>query len=191
MSRRGRRADRARDRRASDDREHPIGTSSQGVGRERDRERARIVLARRRREAATTARAAHDRAERELLDVLDAAARRLLREQLEAEARDDVTHAISGELYDELLHGTSLDDGTSEQATWGYGSARCRHRGARDGACRREAQDGVGHRVTMTGSLDAWRAIADYARDRGEMERRSSATSTRHGSSSEQAERTP
>lgn len=110
-------------------------------------------------------------AERELLDVLDAAARRLLHEALAAEARGDVTHAISGELHDELLHATALDDGEGERTKWGYGVTRAvdvevhtmTHAGVR-------RKHGVGHRVRMTGSLDAWRAIAEYARDRSEME---------------------
>jgi hypothetical protein len=84
---------------------------------------------------------------------------------------DTLTQAISGELYDELQHGTSLDDGTSDSATWGYGSSRAVdievHAMVRAGVSRKS---GFGHRVTMSGSLDAWRAIAEFARDRGEME---------------------
>lgn len=112
-------------------------------------------------------------AERELLDVLDAAARRLLREQLEAEARDEITHAISGELHDELLHDPALDDGTSAHKTWGYGVTRAVdvevHAMTHDGVSR---EHGLGRRVTMSGSLDAWRALSAYARDRGETVRR-------------------
>jgi hypothetical protein len=82
-----------------------------------------------------------------------------------------ITHAISGELYDELAHGTALDDGTSDVATWGYGSTRdvdiAVHRMVRAATSRKV---GFGRRLTMTGSLDAWQAIAAYARDRGEME---------------------
>ena len=83
-----------------------------------------------------------------------------------------ITHAISGELYNELNEGTALDDGTAPESTWGYGESRAADIEVRTmvktGAT--STKRGFGYSVKMTGSREAWAAIAAYARDRGEME---------------------
>jgi hypothetical protein len=80
--------------------------------------------------------------------------------------------SISGELYNELNEGTALDDGTAPESTWGYGATREVDVEVRTmvktGATM--TNRGFGRSVKMTGSTEAWAAIAAYARDRGEME---------------------
>jgi len=82
-----------------------------------------------------------------------------------------ITHSISGELYEELRHGTSLDDGEGTIAKWGYGPSREAdvevYRMVHAATRRKQ---GFGHSYTMTGSVDAWRAIRDYVEDRAQME---------------------
>ena len=82
-----------------------------------------------------------------------------------------ITLSISGSLYDELRHGTALDDGTADTATWGYGASRevdVEVYRMVEAATGRKV--GFGHAFTMTGSADAWRAIREYAADRSYME---------------------
>lgn len=79
----------------------------------------------------------------------------------------EITHRISGELWQELRHGTSLGAGR-----WGYGAsdeidAEVERMVVSDS---RHVKRGFGTQVEMTGSPEAWRAIADYAADRGYME---------------------
>jgi hypothetical protein len=84
---------------------------------------------------------------------------------------NEIGISISGELYDELRHGTQLDNGQGEIATWGYGASRLVDvevwRMTQDAYVRKH---GFGHVVTMSGSYAAWLAISEYAADRAEIE---------------------
>jgi hypothetical protein len=81
-------------------------------------------------------------------------------------------HVISGELYELLHDGTQLDDGRGDVATWGYCSTREADVEVHAMVhAARVVKRGFGASATMSGSLEAWRGIREYASDMAQVER--------------------